>query len=139
MRRNWDMIRAVLLDAEEAPIAQAPAGFLSPSEAVEIAADNHVTMLVEAGYLGETDTPIVESDQGNIALTWAGYELLEAIRDDSVWATCQSAIAMNGGGLPTDLLLEVARHAIRNKSPVVRREADGSLSAILEPGTIRYA
>lgn len=112
MRRNWDTIRAVLLAVETDKSVK------NDDQTV-----GHLRMAID-GRLLDVDMQLSAFTQSSaeitesFCLTWEGYELLDTIRDERVWADCQLAIAMNGGGLPTDLLIDVARLSIQSH-PVI--------------------
>ena len=103
MRRDWDTVRAVLLAVEAG--ARGPQGHPSSSDVPTRA---HLGMLIEGGFLRPTSSALL--------LTFTGQDLLDSIRDDRVWDTCRRAIALNAGGMPSALLLSIARSAIRERA-----------------------
>ena len=99
MKRDWHILRAILLNAEEGVSDRT----LSINEDL---LQGHIAMAYSAGFLSGEIEP---------SLTWSGHEFLDAVRDDAVWAVCYRAIAWNCGGLPSDLILEIARDASEKK------------------------
>lgn len=122
MRRNWDTIRAVLLAIE----AGGGRYEIRPDDGDVFA---HACMLSSGGYLA--------AEGHRAILTHTGRDLLDAIRDDRVWGLCQQVITLNGGGLPTDLLIDVARGAIRARASLIVK-SDGPIPWPIEPGTVVY-
>jgi hypothetical protein len=87
MKRNWDMIRTILLRVEELkPNALLTLESFPIDEHQEIS--YHLEILEEAGLLsGKIHKTPGGSPHGFhlIRLTWLGHEFLEAIRSDALW------------------------------------------------------
>jgi hypothetical protein len=93
MKRDMDLIRDLLLAVDDDPRFDGTMwitpdeqsdnlGVLGVSDHSYQEVAYHLTMLVEAGYLnGKTtmEMPIINK------LTWEGHELLDDIRDPSIW------------------------------------------------------
>lgn len=84
MRRNWDLIREVLIEHESLE----PGGLLSysawvPGEEEKAA---HARLLADAGFL-------TNPSGGFRTLTWSGHELLDSIRNDTVWNKVKDRLA----------------------------------------------
>lgn len=112
MRFDNTLFRSILLEVEaralrgDLPVASAEFGAMTPEN--PDTADEHAVLMVEGGWLGgflPGDGPPRAVVQ---CLTPAGAEVLAAIRDDAVWAEVEDVDAKYGG-LPKDLLLEVAQ------------------------------
>ena len=100
MKRNWDLIREVLIEHESLE----PRGLLSyeawvPGQEEKAA---HARLLADAGYL-------TNSAGGFRSLTWSGYELLDSIRDDTVWNRVKERLAEKAlDSAPTEIVRQVA-------------------------------
>jgi hypothetical protein len=83
MRRDWDLVRRILINLEEASVplhADAIEGF-DPA-----LVSYHYRILGESGLI---EAYCCESDGANACtatrLTWDGHDLLDVIRDESRW------------------------------------------------------
>jgi hypothetical protein len=112
MKRNWDTIRELLLEVEKCTL---------PTEIVQLAqfgaerhaeVSYHMALLIEAGLvegqIHKTQGPEVKGFFAR-KLTWAGHELLDSIRSDSVWAKTKKAFVENGISMTVDLVKEGAK------------------------------
>ena len=104
MKRNWDLIRQILLrlEAEESATAhllpQAVDGF--DAELVGY----HLDLMDQAGLL------LAKKTGGSIValrLTWAGHELLDGIRRDTTWNRVKGVLREKG----LDLTVEAVKLA----------------------------
>lgn len=107
MKRDWDLIRALLLEIEERcgpePVGaeQLQAGSDRPQVAY------HVGLPIEAGLVaGEDTTSHAGEDYMVQRLTWRGHEFLEAARDDTRWKRAKTTIVSKGGALMFELVKE---------------------------------
>lgn len=99
MKRNWDVIRDVLIEVESldgskhedrryGPIARCD----DPDHAM------HAVLLWSAGFIKGVDASTIDGGDSVIALglTWEGHELLETIRSKAVWERIK-AVAKDKG------------------------------------------
>lgn len=106
MRRDWELIRALLLrlEAEESATAHLVAQPIAGFDADLVG--YHLDLLDQAGL-------IVARRAGSqvvaIRLTWAGHELLDAIRRDSVWNRAKGLLREKG----LDVSLEALKLAVK--------------------------
>lgn len=115
MKRDFDLIRRILHDAEDMPamstISNIPAlggtKFRYEGFDTNVIAE-HVRLLIEAGLMEGTVAPGMES--GALIqvkrLTWKGHDFLEAMKDDSIWAQAKESILKPVGGVAFDVLLD---------------------------------
>lgn len=95
MKRDWDLIRAILIAAEE----KAPGEHLQNHEIADydhqlVAA--HIEMLHNAGYVEAT---FLRSNTLTAILrktTYAGHDLLDTMRSDSAWAGIKNVAKSKG-------------------------------------------
>lgn len=114
MKRDMELIREILLEAERIVV---PGGQQFPTLTVEgwdhAVVYEHARLLTSAGFL------IAAYELSNAipvrGITWEGYDLLDSIRDDSVWANVKKKIAEAGGSVPIDLLQPLATQFLRSK------------------------
>lgn len=114
MKRDWEIIRAILLRLEEAPTANTilrPDLMLGYPEQ-EVA--YNMRLLSQAGYV---EGKFLESKSGNGAinaaivsrLTNSGHELLDTIRNDSVWGKTKDTFKSKGLDMTFDLVMSVGK------------------------------
>ena len=105
MKRDLDLVRKILLACEEAPHGRAPAA-LSIEGRTEEEVGFHVHLIVQAGLMLGADAKTRGSPSPRaipLSLTWAGYEFLDASRDQDRWDKAKAA-ARSVGGLTLDAL-----------------------------------
>jgi len=118
MKRNMDLIRELLLKLEGMPIAPGAVMHLrsyddemkmSGYEDAEV--EYHLNLIVEAGLIDTGGLRAMEGI-GFRALTWAGHDFVDSIRNPEVWAkTKQGALA--AGGFTMDLLKDLAKGLLK--------------------------
>lgn len=114
MKRDWVIIRQILLRLEEAdtPNTFVRAWDLDTFDEQEVA--YNIRLLKEAGYI---DAIYLESKTGDghinnamaKRLTIAGHELLDTIRSDTIWAKIKDAFRTKGVDMSFDLVLSVGK------------------------------
>lgn len=98
MKRDLDLIRKILQACEEAPSAIPGKLSLEGHSAEEIGF--HIYLLGQAGLMETNDQTGPGDPSPNaqpVCLTWAGYEFLEASRNDGVWSKAKGAANASGG------------------------------------------
>lgn len=107
MKRDLDLIRRILLAAEEAPDFTLSCSDLASDDQPSATIARHVQLLQEAGYL-EANLLDLEGQgvlDGTIdRLTWTGHEFLESARDNSVWQRAKRTVAEKVGGTPVEVI-----------------------------------
>lgn len=117
MRRDMELIRAILLKVEENddPLRDMRLTIEGQSD---LAVSYHVKLLHEHGLI----TAIDFSSHDGLhwrpkSLTWEGHEFLDAARNENVWAKAKEQIAERGGSFPfelvKDLLVQIASSVLR--------------------------
>lgn len=91
MKRDWDLIRRILLKLEEKSDST---GFLYSTDIPPFDKEKvayHYDLLYQAGLInGEPILTIGCKDFYAQSLTWQGHELLDKIRNDTFWNKIQS-------------------------------------------------
>ncbi len=113
MKRNWDLIRSILLKLEsqsEARGSLLPDGFTGfDSETVSY----HFKLLQSAGLIEAIDySSLNEMSLIARSLTWQGHELLDKIRNDTVWNSLKTTIKSKSLDLSLDTIKQVAQTII---------------------------
>ena len=114
MTRNWEIIREVLLRLESTntPNAYVNANSFDGQPEQEVA--YNMRLLSEAGYI---EARIMNSNSGDgkinaaqaLRLTNAGHDLLDTMRNESVWNKVKEKFASNGIDMTFDLVVSVGK------------------------------
>jgi DNA-binding HxlR family transcriptional regulator len=112
MKRDFDLLRQILLTAENLP----PESSLSNSKLLiegysPDVISAHVQLLHEAGFIAAS----ISKEIGPVPrgfhvyrLTWSGHEFLDAIRDTEVWRKTKATAASKGAALTFELVKAIA-------------------------------
>lgn len=114
MKRDWDLIRDVLIEVE----ALNPATFddlrYGPLRTSENAAkDGQAVLLWRAGFIEGVDASSMDQGDSVLAqgLTWSGHELLDTIRSKPVWEKIKSTAQDKGLDLTFDTVIALGKAA----------------------------
>ena len=121
MRRNMDLIRALMLRLEELPMEMGdarsivvPDKQLDGIEASDAEMLHHLELLRDEGFL---DCPSGDQPMLGITymgLTWRGHDFTDSIRNEEVWGKTKAA-ANRAGGWTASLLTEIAKAIIKGE------------------------
>ena len=114
MQRDWDIIRAILLKLESAPTANTSLLPNSIPDFSEQAVAYNMRLLNQAGYVAGI---FLESSTGDGQIsaaivrhmTHSGHELLDTIRNESVWSKTKDAFKSKGLDMTFDLVITVGK------------------------------
>lgn len=110
MKRDMDLVRAILLAMETHPHGFAPAGFTIKGYDDEVI--GHHCWLMAQGHLITADEITTANDPSPHALpgaiTWKGHEFLAVVRNDRVWRKVKTELKDRGLSLPFALVQELA-------------------------------
>jgi hypothetical protein len=119
VKRDWTIIRAILLELEESatPNTVVNANSLPPFGEQEVA--YNMRLLKEAGYITAN---ILESSSGDgriisalaRRLTNSGHELLDTIRSDTVWGKIQDKFKSSGVDMTFDLVIMAGKRIMES-------------------------
>jgi len=116
MKRNMDVIRAILL-AEEKPTNPKSVHGLTEIPGVDpLVAAYHVALLKDDGYVEAT---VDKKANGlpwrflGLRLTWRGHEFLDAMRDDTVWRKVKERVIKPGVSWTASMLFEALKNEAR--------------------------
>jgi hypothetical protein len=108
VKRDWDVIREVLLEIEADTD-----GNVTYGESTRPIKTAHAFLLYKAGYIEGIDVttqdgPAMLSPE----LTWAGHELLDTIRSQPVWEKIKSTAREKGIELTFDAVIALSKKAL---------------------------
>lgn len=113
MKRDWEIIRAVLLKLEGAPSANTVLRPDHMREYPEQEVAYNMRLLHQAGYLKGS---FLESSSNGVInaaivkhLTNAGHELLDTIRNETVWEKTKATFQSRGIDMTFDLVIAVGK------------------------------
>ena len=110
MRRDLDLVLAILQDAQAIPPGCPASGFEYPDQFSQPLVNEHVRALLEEGFLRGEDISGVGQDEPIFfirGLTWKGHDLVDHARQaPSIWAAAKAQALSQAVSMPLDLLLE---------------------------------
>ena len=112
MKRDWDLIRAILIRTEQtrAPEAALDASAFYDLHEDEAVVREHIRILRDGGLIeGPGSRPTVER------ITFAGYELLAVIRQESVMQRIRAAAVKVGGGIGYDSVKAIGTAVLKSQ------------------------
>lgn len=125
MKRDWDLIRKILIGLEEheewlEPYVDEEVWALGDGPELERYC-HHVNLLIEAGLIVGVRDQLYSSNDGYIEewthrpvrLTWSGHEFLDSIRDDGLWRKIKATSVEKGAALSFEIVKELGLSMIR--------------------------
>ncbi|WP_396956427.1 DUF2513 domain-containing protein [Nitrosomonas sp.] len=114
MKRNWDIIRDVLIEVEALNSARFEDIQYGPaSESTEPEKAIHGVLLWKAGFIEGADASDMDGDAVLAReLTWAGHDLLETIRSKAVWERIKATAQDKGIELTFDAVKALGKVAL---------------------------
>ncbi|MHB1246758.1 MAG: DUF2513 domain-containing protein [Sulfuriferula sp.] len=117
MTRNWEIIREILLRLESTSTPNANVDANSFDRLPEQEVAYNMRLLSEAGYI---EAIIMSSSSGDgkinaalaLRLTNPGHDLLDTIRNQSVWNKVKEKFTSNGLDMTFDLVVSVGKKII---------------------------
>jgi hypothetical protein len=116
MKRDWDVIREVLLEVESVPEeGRVNFGYAISSKqaGAERSKAEHAFLLRDAGYLSAIDVGDLDANRmlGPV-LTWAGHDLLDTLRSKPVWERVKTMAKDKGLELTFDTVKALGKVAL---------------------------
>lgn len=110
MKRNLELVRAILLAMEDAPHGFAPHPFTIAGYDDETIG-HHIWLMAQGGLV--TAVPVTaQQDPSPTAMpesiTWEGHEFLDAVRNDTVWRKLKADMKDKGLTVPFSVLQTLA-------------------------------
>ena len=115
MKRDWEIIRAILLAVEEKPPNVRADETDVPNYPKEIVRE-HIRLLSDAGYI---DAKVLSSSfiaEAAIirGITLTGYDLLDTIRSNSLWEKIKTTAQQKGLELTFDVVKQLGVFALKS-------------------------
>lgn len=113
MKRNWDLVRTILIKLEEKanPKDYTHAHEISGYDALTVA--YHYKLLGDAGLIEVINmSGLTDLNYSATMLTWQGHEFLDKIRNETVWNKVKSTIQSKSLDLSFDAIKTVATTVI---------------------------
>jgi hypothetical protein len=112
MKRDWDMIREVLIEVEGLSATERD-GFTYGAEGMDQNRTDHALLLWKAGFIegmdaGSQDGPALMSPE----LTWQGHNMLATVRSKPVWEKIKSTAQEKGLELSFDTVIALGKAAV---------------------------
>lgn len=117
MKRDLDLIRKFLLKMEEHEHGYTPQRITLDGYTDE-QVGFHIYLLGQAGLIRVADSSSMGSRSPSaipLNLTWAGYEFLDAARDEALWKKAKEKIINPVGGVAFSILIDWLKAEARNR------------------------
>lgn len=116
MRRDWELVRKILIKLEEQETAL---GQLFPDAITGYDAENvcyHMKLLDQAGLIEARSMAALGDPASCVALslTWDGHEFLHNIKRDTIWNKVKGIAREKGLDLSVDVIKIAAKLAIQS-------------------------
>jgi len=111
MKRDMDLVRKILLAMEP---WEHQSGFVQAftfTDYDQRVIGHHVWLMGQGDLITAMPVTVVGSEPPvalPLAITWAGHQFLDAVRDDTVWAEVNRRLKAQGLSLPSTLLQQLA-------------------------------
>ncbi|RYY90112.1 MAG: DUF2513 domain-containing protein [Chitinophagaceae bacterium] len=116
MKRDMDLVREILLDAESLEHGYVN-GVLKIDGYTEDQIGHHVYLMEQAGLVEAADASSMDSDSPIallISIKWQGHDFLDSVRDPEIWKQTKD-IAERAGGYSIALLGDLAKGLIKTQ------------------------
>jgi hypothetical protein len=124
MKRDMDLIRAILLNIESSKEEDLIGRRFTVDEYEDVLVARHVQLLIEAGLV---EGSLISPQQAGVVaayarrLTWDGHEFLDAARHDKIWNRAKKFIASQGGAVPFEvtkaILIQLIKESLGSNDP----------------------
>ena len=118
MKRDFDLVRKILLEIEAAPIEVTNFSFNTLEGYDDMAVVNeHIDLLIDAGLVKGA---VMRGLSGIVAvsiqgLTWKGYDFIDAAKDDSIWTKAKETVLKPTVAITFGLLLDWLKQEAKMK------------------------
>ncbi len=119
MKKDWEIIRAILIRLEDSDTPNTVINAKDFSEYSEQEVAYNMRLLNEEEFI---EANILESKSGSGLINTAlarrlknkGHELLEIIRNDSVWSKTKNKFKSSGVDMTFDLVLSIGKNVMKS-------------------------
>lgn len=113
MKRNWDIIRKILIKIEESPTEYSEIESNSIEGVDSETAAYHMRLMIESGLvIGSCRNSIAAPRCYISRLTWDGHEFLDKIKRDTIWNKVKEQSMQRGIELSMEVIKQAAGHII---------------------------
>lgn len=115
MKRDMDLIRRMLLAAEEATTPIPDTAFADAEHTRALVAHN-IEIMRQAGLVKATGSSDLSGNSFATieSVTWAGHEFADAVRNDTIWSRTKQQVASTAGAATLDIVKQVAVGLLTN-------------------------
>ena len=118
MRRDFDLIRLILLDIEEKYTALPNSRKYHFDHPDRDAVADSLRLLVERGLIDAKFRQTWSEHPAELysrpRLTWEGHDFLDSVRDDEIWTETKEGVKQ-AGGFSLDLMKALAKGLVKKK------------------------
>lgn len=115
MRRDVDLIRAILIEVEKSDSLNRDFSITIEGYTDQLV-NYHVKLLAQAGYLEVNHISCREFEEWRpISLTWTGHEFLDAARDNTVWNRTKEKIGEKLPSITFDVLKSMLNITVKQQ------------------------
>ncbi len=106
MKRDMELVRAILMKMEDCESAKAPKLALEGFSPEQVG--YHVLIMMEAGLLVGVQTKEIDAEPSArpVRLTWEGHDFVAACREEGRWQKTK-AVANQIGGMTLDVFKQI--------------------------------
>ena len=110
MKRDWDVIREVLLSVEAMSSGELCFDTRKDDERKKA---EHAFLLWKSGFLDGVDASVLDGDRVIVmGLTWAGHDLLDTIQSKPVWERVKTTAQEKGIELSFEVVKKLGSMAL---------------------------
>jgi hypothetical protein len=111
MKRDFDLVRKILLDIQDMPANAQPSSIDYPGEYDQAVVNAHISLLIDAGLI---EGKVIRTMQGVAqatarGLTWQGHDFIDAAKQDVIWKKAFDTIKDKGGAVTFEVLKELLK------------------------------
>lgn len=128
MKRDWDLIRKILLDLEEhseflEPYLDDEADWALQTGDTFFKYCEHVNLLIEAGLVKGVRHSLYSNDDSSIefwvhvpyGLTWQGHEFIASIREHGAWSKIKNGLKQEGISMSIEIVRAMGKSLLQEK------------------------
>jgi hypothetical protein len=116
MKRDMDLMRAILLDIEA--LSEPSRGYYFLESTDEDVFQHNMALLVEKNLVSAKQWGSHDRHPGRwfamVALTWAGSDFLDTVRDDEIWRNTKAGVKAVGG-FSFDMMKSLAKGLVKKQ------------------------
>jgi hypothetical protein len=108
MKRDFDLIRRILIDIQDMPAGTFCQVIAYPGEYDPATISEHVALLIDSALINGEMIKAFDSIDGFLitGLTWKGHDFIDAAKDNSIWNKAKQTVLKPTVSITFDLLLE---------------------------------